>query len=358
MRPNILAILVLFLAANVSLAALTAEEIIDRNLRAVGGADGIRAIETMILRGATGSALLPPSEEITLYLRKPDSFKQVGSYRVILCDGGRYLFNDGGEPAELEGGDLEGILYRIGFYHNAFSLLKWERHFASATLLGLKRYGPAEQYEILFRGVEEGRDLLVYVDTETWLIDRLVFVISQEGAGEIKVVNQLRDWKEFGGILMPTRIVYDKVGWEVSPTHFVIESVKINPELDDALFESAEVDFGSVAIEGNRLQGEIFGEMDGSLLTNLRQQDLAEAGIEELDWLDLKVGDSRLRVRYLGNIQRSAAHIKPDEVYITTYPISGFRRLMLLGWGFEVTERIPCAKGDQLYLSPAGGASQ
>jgi hypothetical protein len=358
MSRMIAVILHAVLAGNITLAALTAGDVIDRNLEAVGGAENIRAIETMILKGATGSALLPPSEEITLYLRKPDSFKQVGSYRVILCDGGRFLFNDGGELTELQGGDLEGMLYRIGFYHNAFSLLKWERYFPSAKLLGTRRYGPAQQYEILFPGVENGRDLLVYIDGETWLVDRLVFVIGQEGAGEIKVVNQLRDWNEFDGILMPTRIVYDKVGWEVSPTHFVVESVDINPELDGSLFESAEVDFGNVTIEGDRLQGEIFGEMDGSLLTNLRPDDLADAGIEELDWLELTVGEVRLRVRYLGNIQRSAAHIKPDEIYITTYPISGFRRLMLLGWGFDVTERVPSAKGDILHLSPAEGESQ
>ena len=98
--------------------------------------------------------------------------------------------------------------------------------------------------------------------------------------------------------------------------------------------------------------------MDGSLLTNLREQDLAEAGIEELDWLELAVGDSRLKVRYLSNIQRSAAHIKPEEIYITTYPISGFRRLMLLGWGFDVSEKIPCAKGDELLLSAAKGTDE
>ena len=73
----------------------TAQEVIARNLKAVGGAERIGAVKTMALHGASGSALLPPSERVTVYLAAPNRLKQVGAFRIILCDGTRCVNNKG-----------------------------------------------------------------------------------------------------------------------------------------------------------------------------------------------------------------------------------------------------------------------
>lgn len=329
----------------------TAREVIEKNLEAVGGVERIRALESLVLRGASGSALLPPSEEVTLYLLKPDRLKQVGDFRVVLCDGGRYLYNDGTAESEMTGGTLEGMLYRLGFYHGAFSLLKWEQYFDTAELAGVKDYGLTRQYELRFPGAENGRDLLVYIDAETMLIDRLVYLKSQEGAGLLKVVNQLRDWEEHGGLTVPTRIIFDTIGWEASPSHFVISEFLVNEPVDPAIFETASIDFGTVTVGEGRVQGEIYGEMDGTLLTNVRIEDLAQAGIEQLDWVTFSMGDFSMKMRFLENIQASAAWIKPEEIYVTRYLISGFPRILLLGWNMDLKEKIPCEKGDTFNIT-------
>jgi hypothetical protein len=96
----------------------------------------------------------------------------------------------------------------------------------------------------------------------------------------------------------------------------------------------------------------VFGDMDGMILVNIRESDLEQAGIEVKSWLGLRVGeDLNLKVRYLSNIQLSAADIKPDEVYLTTYPISLYPRMMLLGWDKDLTDSIPCGKGDVVVVS-------
>jgi len=345
-------VLILLLTAfSVSAAAAggdcrTAREVIEKNLEAVGGAERIRAVESLVLEGASGSALLPPSEEVTLYLLKPDRLKQVGDFRIVLCDGGRCIHNDGVEEQEMSGGTLEGMRYRMGFYHNAFSLLNWEEHFDRAELTRIKDYGLARHYELRFPGAENEHDLLVYIDAETMLIDRLAYLKSQEGAGLLKVVNQLRDWEEHGGLMVPTRIVYDTIGWETSPSHFVISEFMVNEPVDPAIFDSAAIDFGEVTVSEGAVQGEIYGEMDGTLLTNVRIEDLAEAGIEQLDWVTFEMGEFSMKMRFLQDIQRSAEWIKPEEIYVTRYLISGFPRILLLGWNMDLKETIPCEKGD------------
>ena len=104
----------------------TAQEIIAGNLEAVGGAERVRAIRTMVITGGAGSALLGTPEELTLFLARPDRFKQQGLFSTVLADGGRLLANDGVEESEITGSSAEELGYRLGFYHNAFSLLKWE----------------------------------------------------------------------------------------------------------------------------------------------------------------------------------------------------------------------------------------
>jgi len=329
----------------------TAREVIEKNLEAVGGAEKIRAVESLVLRGASGSALLPPSEKVALYLLKPDRLKQVGDFRVVLCDGTRCIYNDGTEETEMTGGTLEGMRYRVGFYHNAFSLLNWEAHFDEAVLAGVKDYGLARQYELRFPGAEEGRDLTVFVDAETMLIDRLVYLKTQEGAGLLKVVNQLRDWEEHGGLKVPMRIVFDTIGWEASPTHFVIDEFLVNEPVNPTIFESASIDFGEVLVNPGLVEGGIHGEMDGTLLTNVRMEDLAEAGIEQLDYVTFRMGEVEMKMRFLENIQASAEWIKPEEIYVTRYLISGFPRILLLGWNIDVTERIPGEKGDRFTIT-------
>lgn len=333
----------------------TAQAIIARNLEALGGAGPIRGIETMVVRGGTGSALLTSAEDVTLYLARPDRFKQQGLFSVVLADDGRLVFNDGVESAEISGSNAEELGYRLGFYHNAFSLLKWEQYFPRAELVGIKRYGPTEHYELRLPGAENGRDLLVYVDAETFLVDRIVFTISHPEAHQLKIVNRLRDFEEFEGILMPTRLVYDKVGWEASPSHFLIREVEINRALDDGLFADAEVDFGSLSVEQGTIRGQIRGVLDGALLTNVRLEDMAEMGVELKQWLQVRVGEHEVRARLLDNIQASATEVRPEEVYLCRYPISRYPRLMLMGFGVDVEAALPCQVGDELVLTVDDG---
>jgi len=165
------------------------------------------------------------------------------------------------------------------------------------------------------------------------------------------VVNHLKEYKVFQGILIPTYIVYDKIGWESSPTHYLISEVLIDPKIDDAVFESAEIDFGKLSIDGETMHAQIMGTWSGSLMTNIRMEDLVEAQIPMKSRIKIQVGETMMEIRVLENIQTSAAEIKPGEVYLCQYPISGFPRFFLMGWDLDVAALIPCEKGDDLVLT-------
>jgi len=333
----------------------TAQEVLDKNLEAIGGMERIRNVKTMTIKGSYGSTLLPSGQEMTLYLKRPDMMKQDSTFRVLLCNGDRIVYNNGGTMVRLPAENLKDIRYRVGFYHDCFSLLKWEAAFPTAELLEIKQYGPLKQYVIRFAGAESGQDILAYVDAETFLVDRLVYTVPHPDARELKVVNQLRDYRTFDGIRIPTRVVFDKVGWEAGPNHLLIQEVELNSSLDDALFESADIDFGNISREGGSIKGEIFGLMDGTPLTNVRAQDLTPIGVRDKDWVNIQVNDTSMKVRLLYDIQRSPMEVKPEQLYLCGYPISGFPRLMLMDPGGNAIDRIPCKAGDHIVISKAEG---
>jgi len=164
------------------------------------------------------------------------------------------------------------------------------------------------------------------------------------------VVNTLRDYQAFEGILFPTRVVYDKVGWEAGPNQLVIRDVRIDPEIDEAIFQSSELDFGEVLIEGDTVRGEVRAIEDGTALTNVSLSDLSEIGVQVTEWVEVSLGSTRRKVKVLDNIQASAALIRPDEIYLCMYPFSGCPRLMLMTFGQDVLDNTPCAKGDTFVL--------
>jgi hypothetical protein len=330
----------------------TAQQVIAANLDAIGGADRIRAIDTMVITGGTGSAMLTSTEALTLYLARPERFKQQGLFRIVLADGDRLVVNTGREVRELEGSAAQELAYRLGFYHNAFSLLEWEPFFAAAELEGTKRYGPTEQYVLRLPGAENGHDLMAYIDADSLLVDRIVFTIDHPDARRLTIVNRLRDFETFDGVLMPTRLVYDKVGWESSPSHFLIDSVEVNPPLDESIFADATIDWGHLEVAGDAVEGELRGVLDGALLTNIRMEDVSAVGVELGGWLEVRAAGTTLRARLLDNIQASAAEVRPQEVYLCHYPISGFPRLMLMGFGVDVEAALPFEPGDSLVVTP------
>lgn len=330
---------------------ITAQEALNRNLAAVGGADKLRNLDSLILNVVMGSALVTPSEKATLYLKKPNLIKQEGLFRAILFTKEKQVINTGEKKIKISGENLENMAYRAGFYHNGFSLMKWEKFFPTAVLEQVKDYGLTKQYKIVFPKGENHRDLIVYLDANSFLIDRLVYEVKVEKVGHLKIVNRLRDYKDFEGIKLPTRLVFDKVGWEANPTQFLIKEVKINPEIPDALFASAEVDFGHLTREENRVTGQIRGDMDGVVLTNLREKEMAYLKIKNKDWVRIKTNETEMKVKYLDNIQRNATEIKPKEIYLCRYFVLTYPRLILMAPGVDVSKEIPCEAGDPLICS-------
>ncbi|MFH2001375.1 MAG: hypothetical protein ABIK28_16960 [Planctomycetota bacterium] len=338
--------------AEVKAQCTTAIEVIERNLEAVGGREKIRTIESLIIEGELEGVDPPPRRKVTLYAKKPDRLRQEGLFSVTVFNGKGFVNESKGMPVPLTESDEDELRYRIGFIHNSFTLLKWEPLFSKAELKGIKRYGPVEQYVILFPDGQNGHDFVAYIDSETFLIDRIVFLIRHAKAKTLKVVNRLREYQRFEGIMMPTFIIYDRVGWKALPSQFQVRRVTVNPGLEDALFESPEIRLGFATRDGNRLNCEVMGKTEeGYLLTNARDDDLSALAIHDHERVRLDVAGRTVEVTYLQTIQAGAGKIDRNEIYLCRYPGLDYPRLILISLAKNVEQEIPCRVCDALVLS-------
>ena len=67
-------------------------------------------------------------------------------------------------------------------------------------------------------------------------------------------------------------------------------------------------------------------------------------------WMELRAKDTVMKVKLLDNIQASATEVRPEEVYLCRYPISNYPRLLLMGFGVDLEQALPCKKGDALLF--------
>lgn len=337
----------------------TAMEVIEKNLAAVGGIERLRAIESLIIEGEVEEVAPPPKRKKTLHLNKPALLKEEGLFSVIVFDGEKARKETRGKSVALEEADVDELRYRAGFVHNAYSLLNWEAHFEKAELKGIKRYGPIKQYVLLFPDAQNGRDFVVYIDSKTFLIDRIVFIVRHSKAKTLKVVNRLRDYKSFDGIMMPTFIIFDRVGWKAVPSQFQIHEVRINPEINDKIFEKMEISLGRVTRSNGSLQGEVMGKMEeGYILTNFRISDMADINVSDRSVVRLEVGGKSREVTFLADVQSAMGKIKKNEIYLCRYPVVDYPRMILISLATDLEEAIPCNVGDTLLLTKSGQAGE
>ena len=82
----------------------------------------------------------------------------------------------------------------------------------------------------------------------------------------------------------------------------------------------------------------------------VREEDLLQIGVKENFWLNLKVGETCTRVRYLKDVKSNAKEIKAKEIYLLHYPLYAYPRLILFNLEKDVVSKIPGKRGDFLIL--------
>jgi hypothetical protein len=332
LRPLVLVSLLVALSLALVAAPTQGEtsgEVIDKYFEAIGGVERIEAVQDIVIGGYYGNVFLVRGDSMKLYLKKPHSMRRETYGRIVTFDGENGYINSFGELTEAEGDNLTSLNYYAGFFHNCFSLLKFGEALEEASYLGERQLGPQSEHVISIP--YEGTDYEVHFLADSFLIDRIVFPFGDPTQGT-RMVNALKDYKDFDGVKMPTVLTFDVVGREAAPMKLEIMQIETSETLEGSLFEKPEITIEPPTLEDGVLTGFIYDDAEGNILTNIRSDHMEELGIEPGQFMTFEVEGRTMSVRYVENIHTGFKGAQLGD-YIAIYYQTPLLAILMFGEG-------------------------
>lgn len=211
--------------------ALTAEQIMDKSIEAIGGVAAIEKIKTTVLKGTV--EFMGQKLELEAYIKTPDRvmviqrFPGIGDF--IQCINGKTGWaNDpvyGLRDLQIE----ESAAVKFGYL--MITDAKWRDSFKSATLVGIEEVGSGKSYVIKLTPVK-GSPITNYYDTETFLLTRSIFTVDTPFA-KMETDSYLSDWRTIDGVKIAFATTLKSSFGDIM---IKITELKNNVQIDDSKF--------------------------------------------------------------------------------------------------------------------------
>ncbi|MEO8197717.1 MAG: hypothetical protein ABI689_13460 [Thermoanaerobaculia bacterium] len=228
-------------------ATPTADEILERNLAALGGRAKVSAVRSLRLEATQGSAGAGGgSVPLTVYWKHPDRLRietpEEGLVKVVAFDGttawSTYPELPGFEAQVLDGAERDSLREQADLVDGpTFDYAAKGHH---VELVGREELGSGKAWKLLLT-TAQGEVRALWFDCETYLEVREER--TQKAAGqEITTVSLLSDFRPSGGILFAHRTETrprqpggppEGTG---EPTVFAIQRLELDVEIPDSLF--------------------------------------------------------------------------------------------------------------------------
>ena len=230
------------LVASVSFAedknAPTADELVSKNVEAKGGADALRALQSLKL---TGKMLVQQGQIELAYLqtkKRPDEVRTEASLQgmtqIQAYDGKEGWkvspFFGRKDPERMATDDVKALIEDSEIDG---ALVDWKTKGSSVEYLGTEDVEgtPAHKLKVVRKN---GDVSFVYLDPNHFLEIRVLTQRMRHGAHE-EVETDLGDYEKAGGVLVPTSIESGQKG-APDKQRIIIDKVEANVPVDDSVF--------------------------------------------------------------------------------------------------------------------------
>jgi predicted alpha/beta superfamily hydrolase len=113
--------------------------------------------------------------------------------------------------------------------------IHWREIYPTVETVGIESINGEDAYRVL-QTPTEGNAVTMYYSVETGLAIRTTTTVASQ-MGEIPVETTMSEYKEFGGVLFPTKITQKAAGQDITRT---VDSVEINVDIPDGRFDLPE----------------------------------------------------------------------------------------------------------------------
>lgn len=221
-----------------SASAQTADELITKNIKARGGLDKMKAVQSMKL---TGTMKMGPMEApFTVLKKRPENvrieFTIQGMTGVQAYDGSTgwsiMPFMGKKDPERMSADALKDFKDEADFDGPT---VDYKTKGNKVELLGKEDVQGTPAYKLKVT-TKEGNETTVYLDSETYLDIKAVSKHKIQGQ-ELEEETILGDYKDVGGLLFPFTIESHVKGHDEMARTIVVDKVELNPPaVDTAVF--------------------------------------------------------------------------------------------------------------------------
>jgi hypothetical protein len=211
-----------------------AETILDRYIEVTGGKAIYEKRTSEITTGTVELAAQGIKGSVTSYSAPPDKsymtmdMEGVGKFEKGTANGVAWDKNLM-TGAHVESGEEKTQSLRDAAFNG---LLNWRTLYAKAETVGAETVDGQECYKVVMTPVE-GKPMTSYFQKKSGLVVKRSTIAVQQGS-EIPMEVLVSDYKDFGGVLMPTKMIQKAMGQEIVMT---IQSVKTNEEIPADKFD-------------------------------------------------------------------------------------------------------------------------
>jgi len=315
MRKSCIANLLLFLFISTSLlhsqSALSVNEIIEKNIQAVGGKENLEQIKNYSFKFGT-----------TTYYMSRDGWMKIteGSDPIIteavVVDKDNVRRNCFNKISEIRG--LQKSVYQC-LAQLRCGLFTLDNFRDRLEFNGLKSFGPEKLYMLITKMAE--LDIEFYVDSQRFTLKRVVFKSFDPDQGKVEVNHDIGSYQEINGVKIPSSWYGSQVG--IRGKTYEISGLKINQALDKAFFSCLEINAGEVKIDKGELNGNIiesnFSRNMLQIMTNWTEDCTKRAGFKSGDKLILRMGDTDIEIDFTETFPERSS-LGPGSKLLTPNP--------------------------------------
>jgi len=231
-------VLLIFVLAFTALAAddalPKAETILDRYIEVTGGKAAYEKRRTEVAKGMFDMAAQGVRASVTRYSAAPDK-----SYSLLEIEGAGKLESGAGDGIAWDNSAMMGPHLKSGeektqaLREAMFNAqLNWRQVYSKVETTGVETIDGEECYRVVLTP-ETGKPETQYFQKKSGLAVKMTMTLVNQ-MGEVPAEVMISDYKEFGGVMIPTRQVNKAAGQEFVTT---IQSVSVNEEIPPERFE-------------------------------------------------------------------------------------------------------------------------
>lgn len=211
------------------------ESILDRFIEKTGGKAAYEAVTSRVTKGTMNMAAMGISGTLVITQKAPNmilsEIEITGMGKVQQGSDGNVVWerNPMMGVRLVEGGERDALKRQLALDAQA----NWRNYFKSATTIGMGNVDGKETYKVEVID-NAGTKSTMHYEVESGLLVRMEAVTATQ-MGEIPMVVSMTEYKDFGGTLVPTKMLTD-IGGGMAQQEIAITDVQTNIEIPEATF--------------------------------------------------------------------------------------------------------------------------